>query len=167
MPTTVSPRILIVDDEVEITEILADLLSEDYECSKADSAEDALARLQEGEFHLVISDITMPGMSGLDTIPHIKELSPDTVEEAREREHVATNEEILPDLASIVEEVAGVDAAEVTSEKSFVDDLDIDSLSMVEIAVQAEDKFGVKIPDDELAKLTTVQDAVDYISNHS
>jgi acyl carrier protein len=37
----------------------------------------------------------------------------------------------------------------------------------VEIAVQAEDKFGVKIPDDELAKLTTVQDAVDYISNHS
>ena len=79
MPTTVSPRILIVDDEVEITEILADLLSEDYECSKADSAEDALARLQEGEFHLVISDITMPGMSGLDMIPHIKELSPDTV----------------------------------------------------------------------------------------
>lgn len=85
----------------------------------------------------------------------------------REREPVATNEKILPDLASIVEEVAGVDAAEVTAEKSFVDDLDIDSLSMVEIAVQAEDKFGVKIPDDELAKLTTVQDAVDYISNHS
>lgn len=80
---------------------------------------------------------------------------------------MASNEEILPDLASIVEEVAGVDAAEVTSEKSFVDDLDIDSLSMVEIAVQAEDKFGVKIPDDELAKLTTVQDAVDYISSHS
>ena len=80
---------------------------------------------------------------------------------------MATNEEILPDLASIVEEVAGVDAAEVTAEMSFVDDLDIDSLSMVEIAVQAEDKFGVKIPDDELAKLTTVQDAVDYISNHS
>ena len=80
---------------------------------------------------------------------------------------MATKEEILPDLASIVEEVAGVDAAEVTSEKSFVDDLDIDSLSMVEIAVQAEDKFGVKIPDDELAKLTTVSDAVDYISSHS
>ena len=46
MPTTVSPRILIVDDEVEITEILADLLSEDYDCLKAGSAEDALARLQ-------------------------------------------------------------------------------------------------------------------------
>jgi acyl carrier protein len=74
-----------------------------------------------------------------------------------------TNEEILQGLAAIVEEVAGVDAADVTSEKAFVDDLDIDSLSMVEIAVQAEDKFGVKIPDDELANLKTVNDAVEYI----
>ena len=72
--------------------------------------------------------------------------------------------EILPELAAIVEEVAGVDAAEVTEKKSFVDDLDIDSLSMVEIAVQAEDKFGVKIPDDKLANLKTVGDAVKYIA---
>ncbi len=79
MPTNVSPRILIVDDEVEITEILADLLSEDYECLRAASAEEALSRLNESEFQLVISDITMPGMSGLDMIPHVKELSPDTV----------------------------------------------------------------------------------------
>ena len=79
MPTIVSPRILIVDDEVEITEILADLLSEDYECLKAGSAEDALARLCENEFQLVISDITMPGMSGLEMIPHVKKLSPETV----------------------------------------------------------------------------------------
>ena len=79
MPTTVSPRILIVDDEIEITEILADLLSEEHECLKARSAEDALARLRDGQFQLVISDITMPGMSGLDMIPHVKELSPDTV----------------------------------------------------------------------------------------
>ena len=79
MPTTVSPRILIVDDEVEITEILADLLSEEYACLRAASAEEALAHLHESEFQLVISDITMPGMSGLDMIPHIKALSPDTV----------------------------------------------------------------------------------------
>jgi putative nucleotidyltransferase with HDIG domain len=79
MPTTVSPRILIVDDEIEITEILADLLSEDYECLKASSAEDALVRLHEGNFQLVISDITMPGMSGLEMIPHIKGFSPQTV----------------------------------------------------------------------------------------
>jgi acyl carrier protein len=54
----------------------------------------------------------------------------------------------------------------VTPEKSFVDDLDIDSLSMVEIAVQAEDRFGVKIPDDQLAQLKHVSDAVDYIAKN-
>jgi putative nucleotidyltransferase with HDIG domain len=79
MPTTASPRILIVDDEVEITEILADLLSEDYQCLKAGSAEQALAVLRENQFQLVISDITMSGMSGLEMIPHVKEISPDTV----------------------------------------------------------------------------------------
>jgi acyl carrier protein len=78
-----------------------------------------------------------------------------------------SNEEITTGLAAIVEEVAGVDAADVTIDKSFVDDLDIDSLSMVEIAVQAEDKFGVKIPDDELANLKTVGDAVDYITKNA
>jgi putative two-component system response regulator len=73
------PRILIVDDESEITEILADLLSETYQCSKAGTAEQALMCLQDQEFELVISDITMPGMSGLDMIPHVKEISPNTV----------------------------------------------------------------------------------------
>jgi acyl carrier protein len=80
---------------------------------------------------------------------------------------VATNAEILTGLGEIVEEVAGIDTAEVTADKTFVDDLDIDSLSMVEIAVQAEDKFGVKIPDDELANLKTVGDAVDYITKNT
>ncbi|HEY2961187.1 MAG TPA: HD domain-containing phosphohydrolase [Pyrinomonadaceae bacterium] len=79
MPTTAPPRILIVDDEIEITEILADLLSEDYECLKAASAEQALMLLREHQFQLVISDITMPGMSGLEMIPHVKDLSPETV----------------------------------------------------------------------------------------
>jgi putative nucleotidyltransferase with HDIG domain len=79
MPTTASPRILIVDDEVEITEILADLLSEDYECVRAGSAEQALSQLADNQFQLVISDITMPGMTGLEMIPHVKERSPETV----------------------------------------------------------------------------------------
>ena len=65
-----------------------------------------------------------------------------------------TQDEIIAGIAEIIEEVPGIEPSEVTPEKSFVDDLDIDSLSMVEIAVQAEDKFGVKIPDDELAKLS-------------
>ena len=77
------------------------------------------------------------------------------------------NARSLAGLAEIVEEVAGVAQDDVTAEKSFVDDLDIDSLSMVEIAVQAEDKFGVKIPDDELANLKTVGDAVNYVSANS
>jgi len=74
-----------------------------------------------------------------------------------------TNEDTLTGLSEIIEEVAGVAAADVSPEKTFTDDLDIDSLSMVEIAVQAEDRFGVKIPDDELANLKTVADAVAYI----
>jgi acyl carrier protein len=78
----------------------------------------------------------------------------------------ATQDEIITGLAEIIEEVTGIEPSEVTPEKSFVDDLDIDSLSMVEIAVQAEDKFGVKIPDDQLAELKTVGDAVDYIAKH-
>ena len=75
------------------------------------------------------------------------------------------NEEIEKELAEIVEEIAGVAAADVTPEKSFVDDLDIDSLSMVEIAVAAQDKFGVEIPDDQLKNLKTVQDVIDYVRN--
>jgi acyl carrier protein len=75
-----------------------------------------------------------------------------------------TNEEILDELAEIVNEVAGVETSEITLEKSFVDELDIDSLSMVEIAVQVEDRFGVKVPDDVLANLKTVGDAVDYVA---
>ena len=75
-----------------------------------------------------------------------------------------TNEEILGVLAEIVNEVAGVETGEITPDKSFVDDLDIDSLSMVEIAVQVEDRFGVKVPDDELANLKTIGDAVDYVA---
>ena len=75
-----------------------------------------------------------------------------------------TDLEILEGLGEIVEEIAGVPADEVTPSKSFVDDLDIDSLSMVEIAVAAQDKFGVEIPDDQLKDLTTVQDVVTFVA---
>jgi acyl carrier protein len=68
----------------------------------------------------------------------------------------ASQQEIISGLAEIIEEVTGIEPSEVTPEKSFVDDLDIDSLSMVEIAVQTEDKYGVKIPDEDLAGLRTV-----------
>jgi acyl carrier protein len=80
---------------------------------------------------------------------------------------VASAEEIRTGLASILEEVADVPAADVSDEKSFTDDLDVDSLSMVEVAMAAEEKFGVKIPDDELPKLKTVGDAVSYIESNA
>ncbi len=72
-------RILIVDDEQDINDVLSDLLSEEYDCASAGSAEQALGQLSESEFDLIISDITMPGMSGLDMLPHVKSISPNTV----------------------------------------------------------------------------------------
>jgi acyl carrier protein len=74
-----------------------------------------------------------------------------------------TDAEILEGLSEIIDEIAGVPADEVTPDKTFVDDLDIDSLSMVEIAVAAQDKFGVEIPDDQLKDLKTVQDVISYV----
>ena len=71
--------------------------------------------------------------------------------------------EYLTGLATIVNEVAGVPVEDVKPDASFVDDLDIDSLSMVEVIMAAEDKWGVKIPDSEVKNLRTVADAVAYI----
>ena len=77
---------------------------------------------------------------------------------------MATEQEILSGLAEIVNEVAGVPTADVQLDKSFIDDLDVDSLSMVEVVVAAEEKFDVKIPDDDVKDLSTVGDAVSYIA---
>ena len=72
-------RVLIVDDEPDIRVLLCDLLSLDYDCAAAASAEDALAQLSEGKFNLVVSDITMGRMSGLEMIPRVLAQSPETV----------------------------------------------------------------------------------------
>lgn len=79
MSDRVRERILIVDDEPEITAILSDLFAGKYDCTTAGSAEEALGRLAGKEYELVVSDITMPGMSGLDMIPHVKNDAPNTV----------------------------------------------------------------------------------------
>ena len=76
---------------------------------------------------------------------------------------MATTTEIQTELAAIVEDIAGVPADDVQLDKEFIGDLDVDSLSMVEIVVAAEEKFGVRIPDDEVKNLKTVGDAVSYI----
>ncbi|MER7673837.1 acyl carrier protein [Kitasatospora sp. NPDC058162] len=76
---------------------------------------------------------------------------------------MATKDEVLEGLAEIVNEIAGIPAEDVQEDKSFTDDLDVDSLSMVEVVVAAEERFDVKIPDDEVKNLKTVGDAVNYI----
>ncbi len=78
---------------------------------------------------------------------------------------MSNTEAIRAALAEIVNEVVGTDVDDVQLDKSFTEDLDVDSLSMVEIVVAAEEKFGVTIPDDEFKNLSTVGDAVTYIEN--
>ncbi|HWT00178.1 MAG TPA: EAL domain-containing protein [Pyrinomonadaceae bacterium] len=73
------PRILIADDDAQIREVLHELLGEDYECAEVSSGEEALERLRAEEFDLVLSDIMMGGITGLEMVPQVIELSPDMV----------------------------------------------------------------------------------------
>jgi diguanylate cyclase (GGDEF)-like protein len=73
------PRILIIDDERAIREMLAEYLGDSYACETAASAAEALQRLRAGQFRLVVSDINMPGISGIELVPRVHELSPGTV----------------------------------------------------------------------------------------
>jgi len=74
-----------------------------------------------------------------------------------------TQAEVLAGIKEIVVEGAGIDPTTIEMEKRFNEDLEVDSLSMVEVIVAAEEKFSVKIPDDEVTKMTTVADAVNFI----
>jgi len=75
----------------------------------------------------------------------------------------AEQQEILHKLAVIIEEIAEVPADQISLDKRFVDDLDIDSLSMIEIAAQTEATFELDIAIEELAELLSVRDAVDLV----
>jgi acyl carrier protein len=77
-----------------------------------------------------------------------------------------SEQEILAGLAEIVNEETGLEPERVQSDQAFTDDLDIDSLSMMTIVVNAEEKFGVRIPDDEVKNLRTVGDAVSFIQSN-
>ena len=76
-----------------------------------------------------------------------------------------STEEVLSGLAELINDETGIATDSVELEKSFTDDLDIDSISMMTIVVNAEEKFDVKIPDEEVKNLVTVGDAVTYIVN--
>ena len=76
--------------------------------------------------------------------------------------------EILAVLAECMKRATAGDLPEeITEEKSLADDLDLDSLTMVEISVLAEEELGVKVPDEELSSLVTVGDVVSYIAERS
>ena len=78
-----------------------------------------------------------------------------------------TEQDVLAGLAELINDETGIATDSVALDKSFTDDLDIDSISMMTIVVNAEEKFDVKIPDDEVKNLTTVGDAVTFIVNAS
>ena len=67
----------------------------------------------------------------------------------------------------IIVDQLGVDAADVTPASSFVDDLGADSLDRVELIMALEETFGMEIPDEDAEKISTVQDAVDYIQKNA
>ncbi|HZE63248.1 MAG TPA: response regulator [Pyrinomonadaceae bacterium] len=72
------PRILLVDDDETIRDTLYELLSEYYICQTAETAEKAFARLEADQYDVVLTDISMPGLSGLELLGHVRQKFPDT-----------------------------------------------------------------------------------------
>jgi acyl carrier protein len=72
-------------------------------------------------------------------------------------------EEILAKIQEITADRLGVDESDVTPDASFREDLEADSLDLVELIMELEEQFGMEIPDEEAEKITTVEEAVDYV----
>jgi acyl carrier protein len=75
--------------------------------------------------------------------------------------------DVAKKVKEIVAEQLGVDEDKVNNESSFMDDLGADSLDTVELVMALEEEFDIEIPDEDAEKIQTVQDAVDYITEHT
>jgi acyl carrier protein len=97
----------------------------------------------------------------------VVESRPHSIPTRRERSEVAlAREEVFERVKSALGEQLGVDESEITEEASFQEDLDADSLDLVELIMELEDQFGIKIPDEDAQKITSVGQAVDYVVSH-
>ena len=79
---------------------------------------------------------------------------------------MATKAEVIEKVKSLISQNIGVGTEEIAMDSSFIDDLGADSLDIVELVMNFEDSFGIEIPDEDAEKISTVQDAIDYIVDH-
>jgi acyl carrier protein len=78
----------------------------------------------------------------------------------------ASRDEVFERIKEVLSERLSVEEADITEEANFQEDLDADSLDLVEMIMELEDQFGIKIPDEDAQKIQTVGQAVEYVTSH-